>query len=86
MEDNLNSVVCTSGKIMAYGRGEIFKKFLNGGLKHNKEEYFVHKNSHDFTEDKINKKDIKKTSDDTIEKSGSPRIPLGLSQNMIGIF
>lgn len=50
VEDNINSAVCTSGKLMVYGKGEIADKFFKGGIQYDKEVFFVHKNAHNFEE------------------------------------
>ena len=52
MEDNINSAACTNGKLMVYGKGKICEDFFKDGINYNKAEYFVHKNVHNFEEDK----------------------------------
>ena len=37
---------------MVYGKGKICDDFLNDDLKYNKDDYYVHKNVHNFEEDK----------------------------------
>ena len=37
---------------MVYGRGELAQDFFGGKLKYNEENFYVHKNHHNFEEDK----------------------------------
>ena len=61
VEDNIGSAVCTSGKYMAYGRGKLAEDFFGGGIKYDKDNFYVHKNSHNFEEDKTLKETVKET-------------------------
>ena len=61
MEDNVDSAVCTGGKLMVYGKGPISEKFYGEGLQFNTTDYYVHKKASDFEEDmskKTKEKDV----------------------------
>ena len=47
-KDNIESAVCTFGKYMVYGRGELAQDFFGGGNKYNQETFYVHKNAQNF--------------------------------------
>ena len=53
VKDNIGCAVCTSGKYMAYRKGKIAKDFFGRGINFNKDDYYIHKNSHDFEEEKL---------------------------------
>ena len=63
VKDNIESAVCTSGKYMVYGRGELAQDFFGGKLKYNEENFYVHKNHHNFEEDKTVAEKPKKNVD-----------------------
>ena len=43
----------TAGKNMVFGRGPLKQQFIEGGLKYNDDEFYMHKNSYNFTREKI---------------------------------
>ena len=52
IEDNVHQAgpggAGTAGKIMAYGQGALFEKYLGNGVKYDQTDSFIHKNSFDF--------------------------------------
>ena len=66
IEDNIGSAVCTSGKYMAYGIDKIAEDFYDGGVKFNKDDYYIHKNPQNFEEEKRAEK-LSENKEDTVE-------------------
>ena len=72
LEDNINSAVCTSGKLMVYGKGDIAQKFFNDGINYEKDKFYIHKNVHNFEEETQVKDDKAK---ETTKEKEIPMMP-----------
>ena len=58
LEDNVGSAPCTTGKLMAYGKGNVAERFVKEGLKYNNKEFYFHKTTHNFSENTEIRKDV----------------------------
>ena len=55
----------SAGKLMVYGKGSVKRDFMGEGIKFNKDEYYVHANSHNFEEEIYEKDSDEEDNDDS---------------------
>ena len=69
--------VCISGKCMAYGKGIIAEDFDGGWVRFNKDDYYIHKNPHNFEEEKHDEK-LSENTEDIVEEEQEEEKTLSL--------
>ena len=73
-EAGLEQSAQSAGKYMAFGVGKIKDQFLTDGIKYDKKDFVMHKNSHDFAVDKINVREEKESSPSDDSEDESPPV------------